>query len=174
MSVRRGFARLDLSNVGWWMLRFFSVSKGLDEGMREDARRRLGLPPPVALGSFMALCLHSTGLLYFANLNSDQDYHDTEALIEFNLMLTKAAHRTLFKTERGLLGIGPSSLQEGDRICALYQSSLPVLLRGSSSHSGPDAYSELVGRCYDVGLSVQELGNKIRKEKLEIQAFNIV
>jgi hypothetical protein len=49
-------------------------------------------------------------------------------------------HRKVFKTQSGLLGIGPKALQNGDVVIVSRLSMLPMVIR-RAVHSGPDHYT---------------------------------
>ncbi|GME42095.1 heterokaryon incompatibility protein [Neofusicoccum parvum] len=76
-------------------------------------------------------------------------------------ILTFMEGRVLFKTEEGLIGIGPGYMEEGDEVWDLFGGHVPYLLRpmlpDDEARGGWD-YS-LVGECYVHGVMKGELWN---------------
>ncbi|OMP88004.1 Heterokaryon incompatibility protein 6, OR allele [Diplodia seriata] len=74
-------------------------------------------------------------------------------------MLTFSSSRVLFKTDNGLIGLGPDYLSEGDEVWDLVGGDVPFLLRQESSDSdhGAGRHYRLVGECYVHGIMSGEL-----------------
>ncbi|KAI1799445.1 heterokaryon incompatibility protein-domain-containing protein [Daldinia bambusicola] len=79
----------------------------------------------------------------------------------------RVSHRTLFKTTKGHLGIGPPNLQPGDALCALDRSTTSSLLRKT------EPYWEHVGACYIAKSSSIDLTGMVERGELQIEAFEI-
>jgi hypothetical protein len=68
----------------------------------------------------------------------------------FRTAFTLTCHaRCFFRTDSGYLGVGPHTLQVGDAVTIIYGSSLPLILRRSTTHIGE---FQLVGVSYVYGI----------------------
>jgi hypothetical protein len=72
-------------------------------------------------------------------------------------VLSATAHRRFFMTEqRGYMGLGPSTLKKGDKICVLLGGCTPFIIRPIGNRevgsSVPKPCYELIGDCYVDGL----------------------
>ncbi|KAL1649111.1 hypothetical protein SLS58_001683 [Diplodia intermedia] len=74
-------------------------------------------------------------------------------------MLTFSSSRVVFKTDDGLVGLGPDYLAEGDEVWDLVGGDVPFLLRQEPSDSdhGAGRRYRLVGECYVHGIMSGEL-----------------
>ena len=72
-------------------------------------------------------------------------------------VLSATAHRRFFMTEqRGYMGLGPSTLKKGDKICVLLGGCTPFIIRPVGNREAcssiPKPCYELIGDCYVDGL----------------------
>ena len=73
-----------------------------------------------------------------------------EGVAAFRTAFTLTCHaRCFFRTESGYLGVGPHTLQVGDAVTIIYGSSLPLILRRSTIHTGE---FQLIGVSYVYGI----------------------
>ena len=73
-----------------------------------------------------------------------------EGVAAFRTAFTHTCYaRCFFRTESGHLGVGPHTLQVGDAVTIIYGSSLPVILRRSTTHKGE---FHLIGVSYVYGI----------------------
>lgn len=111
--------------------------------------------------------------LYFGNEASDLDLNDTKIELEqedcngFNLRGTlaeetaiRSMHRRFFVTDNGRMGIGPNTIQPGDKVAAFLGSAMPfviTLCRKPWLEVQPDQrYYRLRGGCYVDGAMTLE------------------
>ncbi|PPJ54535.1 hypothetical protein CBER1_02502 [Cercospora berteroae] len=102
----------------------------------------------------------------------------------------------LFRTEGGLLGLGTTSLREGDQVCIVPGSRVPLIFRpatikpvesGSSSHiceslqdklshvpPGYDRAWHLVGACYLHGVMRGEAARRFKAENQQLEKFLVI
>lgn len=81
-------------------------------------------------------------------------------------MLTFSSSRVLFRTDNGLIGLGPDYMSDGDEVWDLIGSNVPFLLRQetSDSRNGDGRHYRLVGECYVHGLMSGELWEEETKQ----------
>ena len=73
-----------------------------------------------------------------------------EGVVAFRTAFTLTCHaRCFFRTDSGYFGVGPHTLQAGDAVTIMYGSSLPLILRRSTTHIGE---FQLVGVSYVHGI----------------------
>lgn len=81
---------------------------------------------------------------------------------------TVCRNRVFFTTANRAMGIGPETTQPGDRICVLFGSVTPFILRAVGEHF------QLVGECFSSGLMhgeaivAMEIG-RVEKRTFELQ-----
>jgi hypothetical protein len=73
-----------------------------------------------------------------------------------------------FYTPNGYIGFAREGIQEGDLICVLQDSKVPVVLRKFED----DRY-ELLSVCFVLGMMDGEVWGLIQQEKLRLQQFSI-
>ncbi|KAK0648495.1 hypothetical protein B0T16DRAFT_116237 [Cercophora newfieldiana] len=80
--------------------------------------------------------------------------------------------RCLFRTDNGLLGLGPSNTRAGDVVVILRTGQVPFLLRreedcGREYQAGVPGRYHLVGSCYVFGVMDGEYAEKVRTEVVQ-------
>lgn len=100
-------------------------------------------------------------------------------------MLTFSSSRVVFKTDNGLIGLGPDYMSEGDEVWDLVGGDVPFLLRqgtSDSKHEDGRRY-RLIGECYVHGIMSGELWDEeteqsatrsLRGKDLKFETINIV
>lgn len=76
-------------------------------------------------------------------------------------------NRRLFITSKGYIGLGHQRAEKDDRLCILYGSPVPYILRPHSD------YWTLVGQCYAHGLMNGEIGEALERGEASSQIFEI-
>ncbi|KAI1456695.1 heterokaryon incompatibility protein-domain-containing protein [Annulohypoxylon moriforme] len=89
---------------------------------------------------------------------------DLEIISRFASMIERATQRTLFKTDKGYLGIGPPNLRRGDLVCSLDQTSILRKDMFKWKH---------IGDCYVPRFSKMEAAKMIEEGELKVQTFDI-
>ncbi len=79
------------------------------------------------------------------------------------------AGRSFFMSEKGLMGIAPSDVREGDVVAVLFGARTPFVLRPRKPLDGRGLY-RIVGDCYVDGFME---GNALRMQRLEKKDFRI-
>jgi hypothetical protein len=82
-------------------------------------------------------------------------------------ILSNLIRHSFFQTASGYLGLGPRGMLEGDLVCVLRESSVPVVLRRLDSH-----YLHL-GPCFILGLMDGEAKDLIGSGTSQIQEFEV-
>ena len=75
--------------------------------------------------------------------------------------------RRLFTTSKGYIGLGPSTLREGDLVCVLFGGIVPFTLRQE------DGVYRLIGESYVHGLMHGEAIEEMRDDQLSEMTFDI-
>lgn len=170
----RCFSGFCMSSVQWQFLFNLWSGLGMTDADNEEALTRLELPTDSSLGRMLG---H-----YFEDMRQcssdpeepiERGIGREQLLKEFTDMLKSCINRTLFQTDDGRLGIGLLNLQQGDLICAVDSSSLPILLRRVESLDSDGSHLEHVGACYVLGLSDGEPADMVKKGELELETFEI-
>ncbi|KAI0102435.1 HET-domain-containing protein [Nemania sp. FL0031] len=190
----------NLSIVSWAAFRALGHVDILTQDEQVDAIKRLGLEDAakrfgddiLTLDFYLRICL--VGLDPFPrekkrkkknggkesrekttdiSLLGQSEFEETLGRIELSRMLSFAGGKTLFKTDKGQLGLGPPDMREGDLVCAVDECTLPVLLRRVETMDGDASFFEHVGTCYVSGLSDGELGTMVENGVLELQTFKL-
>ena len=90
---------------------------------------------------------------------------------QYNKKMNKACfNRRPYLTRKGLVGLGPRDVRQGDVLCIIYGSYSPLILRPVESSTGKAREFELVGEAYCDGLmdgEALELG--LREEILTLK-----
>ncbi|KAF7855309.1 uncharacterized protein EAF02_011568 [Botrytis sinoallii] len=76
-------------------------------------------------------------------------------------------NQRLFITSKGYIGLGHQQIEKGDRLCVLYGSPVPYILRPH------DDYWTVVGQCYAHGLMNGEIGKALECGEVTSQIFEI-
>lgn len=71
---------------------------------------------------------------------------ETRAGNVHDAVLHACSARRLFRTESGLLGLGPECMQKDDQLVVLYEADIPCILRPTGNDE--KAYHNFVGSCY--------------------------
>ncbi|THV45125.1 hypothetical protein BGAL_0527g00020 [Botrytis galanthina] len=99
------------------------------------------------------------------------EFHRISMLREsrmFDKYLKEATkNRRLFITSKGYIGLGHQRAEKGDRLCILYGSPVPYILRPHGD------YWNLVGQCYAHGLMNGEIGEALERGEVTSQVFEI-
>lgn len=72
------------------------------------------------------------------------------------LVRSYAKNRCLFKTKNGYIGLAPSTVQEGDKVCVLLGCTSPLIFRPKIGDPGAKQSFAIVGECYIPGLVSSE------------------
>jgi len=80
-----------------------------------------------------------------------------------------AQNRAMFDTHKGYMGLGPAGSRVRDKLCILFGSKTPVILR-----DGPDGqYYQVVGTCHVYGLMHAEAIDDMQKGLFTRRTFNL-
>lgn len=92
-------------------------------------------------------------------------HHSCSAFIGFSTSIT--ADRRLFRTQRGYMGLAPRASCEGDLVCVLLGSSVPVILQKFESHY------LLIGECFALGFMDGEALKDVENGETVLEEFSI-
>jgi hypothetical protein len=96
--------------------------------------------------------------------------HTPEAVSRFQIgVLSGFRGRKYFVTSQGYMGIGPSFMQPGDKVCLLFGGATPYIIRSTSSS---DEFL-FVGECYIHGLMDGEAIKLCEDRETEPQYFHL-
>ncbi|TGO33079.1 hypothetical protein BHYA_0268g00060 [Botrytis hyacinthi] len=76
-------------------------------------------------------------------------------------------NRSLFVTSKGYIGLGHQQVENGDKLCILYGSPVPYILRQHGD------YWTVVGQCYAHGIMNGEIGEALERGEVTSQVFEI-
>jgi hypothetical protein len=80
---------------------------------------------------------------------------------------TSAGGRCLFVTPRGYIGVGPPTVQKGDKICILLGCDIPLIIRPIDNHY------IVVGDCFVYGIMKGEVIKDIEESRLNLETFTL-
>ncbi|KAI1132606.1 heterokaryon incompatibility protein-domain-containing protein [Nemania abortiva] len=164
-----GLSGLSLSPMAWAFFHLLWQYDGLTQEDEECAKTRLRASN---LGKFMATMFADYSVF---SMNAEEIDHEGIAAsrVELEMFVSELRKTTLFKTDIGLLGIGPPGMGPGDLVCVVQGHGLPVLLREVKEPDG-GSHLEHVGCCYVLGLSNGEPAEVVKNGRLKIQEFMIL
>ncbi|KIM99807.1 hypothetical protein OIDMADRAFT_181179 [Oidiodendron maius Zn] len=84
-----------------------------------------------------------------------------------DLLRLAVSYRRLFITVKGYIGLGPSDMQKDDKVCLLFGSSVPFVMRQDGSTW------RLIGDCYVHGIMDGEISNLLDSGELDCQMFDL-
>lgn len=157
-----------LPRAGCTCMRSLLRCGSLTRDERAKAQNRLGLPSDVSLECVLTMAF--TGADFKGITENEHEFFKYDSFPtqgEFWAMITDASNKTLFRTDKGYLGIGPPDLQSGDLVCVLDQCPFSSLLRKHESHL------EHVGACYVPALYEMNAPEMIRKGEMQVETFEI-
>ena len=101
------------------------------------------------------------------NSDAAMSHYTSQSRVPFRVdwMIT-AGNRSLFRTDRGYLGLGPRTVKVGDRVGILKGAQVPYIFR----HSERDAETilDLVGESYVHGIMYGELGSMLEYGRITL------